>query len=115
MKDHVMTADEFFEAHVHDGVYDFKGGGETLLRMELADYAAFYRLVTSWEFTDRCLRLLEENPEAFGIPSILPSARRPDDPDISREAWVRAVTNDDTDLGYEDWMDETLEAFDEEE
>lgn len=71
-----------------------------------ADRAAFYRLMTSPEFLNVCIR----HAEAFGpAPSCDPT------PDTSREAWVRSVTDGDTDLGYEDWAHVVLSAFDEEE
>ena len=70
------------------------------------DRAAFFRLMTSPEFVGACIR----HADAFGL-----APSRDPTPDTSREAWVRAVTDGDTDLGYEDWAHVVLSAFDEEE
>lgn len=70
-----------------------------------ADFGAFYRLMTSPEFLTACI----QHADAFGVaPSCDPT------PNTSRESWVRAVADGDTDLGYEDWAHVVLTAFDDE-
>lgn len=80
--------------------------GDKLRTLRDTDPGAFYRLMTSPEFLNACI----QHADAFGVaPSCDPA------PDTSREAWVSAVTNGDTDLGYEDWAHDVLSAFDDEE
>ena len=79
---------------------------EKFLALRDTDPGAFYRLMTSPEFVDACVR----HADALGL-----APRCDPTPDTSREAWVRSVTDGDTDLGYEDWAHVVLSAFDEEE
>lgn len=77
-----------------------------LLTLHDTERAAFFRLMTSPEFLRGCI----QHADALGVaPSCDPA------PDTSHEAWVSAVANGDTDLGYEDWAHDVLCAFDDEE
>lgn len=104
-----LTVEELFAPFITDADEGRVGPAavaamkDKLHTLRATDPDAFYRLMTSPEFLRGCI----QHADAFGVaPSCDPA------PDTSREAWVSAVTDGDTDLGYEDWAHVVLTAFD---